>query len=364
MSGRIRTIKPELLEDAVVARLSDKAFRLYIGSYLLADDYGNLRAEPRRLMGDVFWGSEDTTVAAIEAATVELLDAGSDEKNPGLLALYRVRQQTYAHIRNWEKHQKVDHPGNPRCPNPKDKESESFRPNSNLSRTSPETVAPDPDLRSPISDHDHRPLSSSRPGSTAGSDEPTNVVDSNLDTEAPTEAASQASTLSHQQPLLAHMPSPEAEVFQHWVEGWRRTTGGIRTPKLDAKRRAKIRGRLREGFTVKDLKLAVDGLWSSAWHLGENPDGKRYTDIELVCRDTSHVERFMGLATEQQPPEEQPSLLTHIAKAEEGPRVPAPPGFLKRMAEVLSSDKPELLKAIEAEDAKAGADVRWSSKPK
>ena len=44
MSGRIRTIKPELLDDAVTAGLSDMAFRLFVSSIVLADDYGRLRA--------------------------------------------------------------------------------------------------------------------------------------------------------------------------------------------------------------------------------------------------------------------------------------------------------------------------------
>ena len=49
MAGRIRSIKPELLEDEKAAALSDAAWRLFVSSWLLADDYGCFRAGPRYL---------------------------------------------------------------------------------------------------------------------------------------------------------------------------------------------------------------------------------------------------------------------------------------------------------------------------
>jgi len=41
VAGRIRCIKPELLEDERTAGLSHEAFRLFIGLILLSDDEGN-----------------------------------------------------------------------------------------------------------------------------------------------------------------------------------------------------------------------------------------------------------------------------------------------------------------------------------
>lgn len=45
--ARIRTLKPEILEDARTAGLSDAAFRLFVAMIVLADDHGNLRADDR-----------------------------------------------------------------------------------------------------------------------------------------------------------------------------------------------------------------------------------------------------------------------------------------------------------------------------
>lgn len=132
MSGRIRSIKPELIEDAVTAGLTDVAFRLFIGCILLADDYGNLRFEAAWLKGQVYWARDVDPKAFADAL---------EELGEKLVDAYVVKGQRYAAIRNWAKHQKVSHPGKPRVPGPPRPSGES-----------PETLRPD--LRSPISDPD------------------------------------------------------------------------------------------------------------------------------------------------------------------------------------------------------------------
>lgn len=112
MARRIRTIKPEMLEDEKVATLPHDTWRLFVSVILLADDYGNLRASPKQIDGTVFWAFEDADVARM------LRQLGERD----LLRFYTVRGQRYAHITKWEKHQKVDHPGKPGCPGPAEAE--------------------------------------------------------------------------------------------------------------------------------------------------------------------------------------------------------------------------------------------------
>ncbi len=131
MSGRIRSIKPELLDDAVTAGLSHVAFRLFVAAIVLADDYGNLRLEPGWVRGQVFW-AQDVPLADVAAAL--------DELGPLILG-YEVNGQRYGSIRNWSKHQKVSHPGKPRVPGPRETLAK-------LSGDPPESLVPD--LRSPI----------------------------------------------------------------------------------------------------------------------------------------------------------------------------------------------------------------------
>lgn len=107
--ARIRSIKPELLEDERTALLTNGEWRLFVSLLLLADDYGNLRANPKQIDGAVFWGT--TERMGVQGMLVVLQDAG-------LIRLYHVRGQTYAHLCGWSKHQKVDKPGNPLCPGP------------------------------------------------------------------------------------------------------------------------------------------------------------------------------------------------------------------------------------------------------
>lgn len=129
--ARIRSIKPELLEDERTARLSHVEWRLFVSLLLLSDDYGNLRAAPERIHGAALWAHprEDLAKALDGLVTASLV------------VLYVVGGQSYAHINGWEKHQKVDHPGKPLCPGV----TEGSRiPREGLAKQS-ETLAPDQD---------------------------------------------------------------------------------------------------------------------------------------------------------------------------------------------------------------------------
>lgn len=165
MSGRIRTIKPELLEDAITASLTDSAFRVFIGMILLADDYGNLRAETKWIDGQVYWSA--VPELAVEESCKELMRPYG-ESQAVLVTFYRVRGQAYAHINGWSKHQKVQHPGKPRVPGPAERDD----------RASHETLKKPresltPDLRPPTSDHDPEGESAreARPFPAVGSDD-------------------------------------------------------------------------------------------------------------------------------------------------------------------------------------------------
>lgn len=109
---RIRSLKPEILSDEKTASLPDDAFRLFVSLILMADDYGNLRASPKRIEAEVFW-AQPGDPRDVSGMLVELHDAG-------LVTLYQLRGQAYAHLNGWEKHQKVDKPGKPHCPSLKD----------------------------------------------------------------------------------------------------------------------------------------------------------------------------------------------------------------------------------------------------
>jgi hypothetical protein len=115
--ARIRSIKPEILEDEKTAPLSDGAFRLFASMIFLADDHGNVRADSRWLQAQIWWAHPNPPrVAEIlrEVFQAQLID------------VYEVRGGTYAHLRGWEKHQRIDNAGKNRVPPPNDPEAKPF----------------------------------------------------------------------------------------------------------------------------------------------------------------------------------------------------------------------------------------------
>lgn len=144
MAGRIRTIKPEILEDERSAGLSSDAWRLWVSMWLLADDHGRLRGAPEWLRAQVFWSAPHP---------VHVSDLLLELHQANVIVQYEIAGQKYIEIRNWAKHQKVDHPGKPRIPEPCDNSSRDTR---ETVAKEVETLAPHTsDLRPPTNDPDH-----------------------------------------------------------------------------------------------------------------------------------------------------------------------------------------------------------------
>lgn len=110
MGRRIRTLKPEMLDDQVVGALPDRAWRLYVSLIMMADDYGNGRAHPDQLRGAAMWGNGATADDVGESLARLSRDS--------LITVYEVRGQTYAHLNGWDRHQRVDNKSKPLFPGP------------------------------------------------------------------------------------------------------------------------------------------------------------------------------------------------------------------------------------------------------
>ena len=58
------------------------------------------------------------------------------------------------------------------------------------------------------------------------------------------------------------------------------------------------------GAAIADYGLAmcldaVLGCSLSDWHMGQNPQGKKYNDIELIFRNAQNIERFAGMGSDK-----------------------------------------------------------------
>lgn len=107
--ARIRSLKPEWLESEDLLECSDQARMLSAAVLLLADDWGNVKANPKLLGSKVWpWDGNDGWWKA-DAATKELEACGY---------LRRYGGGRYLHITGFFRHQKVDKIGRPRHPLP------------------------------------------------------------------------------------------------------------------------------------------------------------------------------------------------------------------------------------------------------
>lgn len=90
---------------------------------------------------------------------------------------------------------------------------------------------------------------------------------------------------------------PAVEVFEHWREIMGKGPRAV----FDDARRGAVEARLAEGYTVDELKRAIEGCASDPFNMGKNDRKKRYDDLELICRKAAHVDRYMSGAPAPSP---------------------------------------------------------------
>lgn len=108
--ARHRTIHARDLADEALARCSDRAWRLYESMKRLADCQGNVAAGAWWLRGQCF-------AARPEVSELEVAEALAELGRAGLLKLYEVKGQPFAHLERWGD-QKIDRPSRPIYPGP------------------------------------------------------------------------------------------------------------------------------------------------------------------------------------------------------------------------------------------------------
>lgn len=105
-------------------------------------------------------------------------------------------------------------------------------------------------------------------------------------------------------------PDDAQTVFDAWV----RATGKGQA-RLTKERRGLIVRRLKQGWAVDELVDACCGWSKSPHHRGENSTGTVYNDMELLLRDTKHIEMFRDLERGTEP-----GGLARVSPITNGPR--------------------------------------------
>jgi hypothetical protein len=278
MSGRIRTVKPEWLEDELLALASSDARVLSIALMLLADDHGRGRANPVMLAGQVFPGKPlETLSKALEELKVARY-----------VIAYEVDGQSYFAIRNWEKHQKVDKPGKERVPAP----SGSSSP-----------------FSSPVPTLEKVPETSANPRASRGSEVQVQVQVGVADTGPDPGRDIQALATAYlRDEFTGSNGGIGGGVATHWPEvlavcgafqrAWGRPVNlrsiGLKDPRLRV-----VLERLAEGFTVAQLELAIQRSRHADYIAGNQANQA----LQTILRDAGQVEKFGALTQAPRKPE-------------------------------------------------------------
>lgn len=277
MSGRIRTIKPEWLEDELLASAPDHVRLLSVGLILMADDHGRGRASVNFVAGDVWRYDRSPEVLTKVREGLAWLS------RVRFIRLYEVDGQAYFEIRNWLKHQKVQHVGKERVPAPEPPKSNE----NNSEVDSHETLMRVPVTLTP----DLRPH-------TSDLIPPTSILSRYGDSPRPELSSPQAAPTPAAEPEVPKPPVQVQEVFNAYLSGWRQHVGHGAEPVLTAKRERAIKARLKE-HPPDVVCRAARGIWASSWHREQSQ-----TSIDLAMRDAAHVERFSG-----EPPKQAGSVM-------------------------------------------------------
>lgn len=83
-----------------------------------------------------------------------------------------------------------------------------------------------------------------------------------------------------------------SQVFEYWIEICKNSSR--RRPVLDEKRKIAIGAAIHD-YGVEQCKNAIMGCTLSDFHMGRNKANKRYDDVELILRDSRHVEQFLEM---------------------------------------------------------------------
>lgn len=257
MRPRIRTVKPEFFSDPDLNRFSVTTRFVALGLISMADDRGRIVEMGRSVAGFVS-PTGDVSDRQIAASLDDL-------ESISFVIRYEVDPWEYLWLPKFWRHQSINRPSESSLPACPDDPFQGLSVTEAMARFKDGSLK-DHGIGREGSQSDHESLTPSRAGARSV---PflSSVGDS-----------SQVSDRARAR-----------ELFDLWRERCAHATA-----KYTDERKRKIEARLKEGYTVEQITLAIDGAARAAF---VNDAGKRFDDIELICRNGSKLESFMERAT-------------------------------------------------------------------
>lgn len=257
--SRIRTIKPEFWASEQVISCSPLSRLLFIGLWNFCDDNGVHQASYIRIKAEVF-PADNFDIKEIKSCINELI-------NNGLIREYMVDDKAYWIVTGWKKHQRID---KPTCRHP--------LPQSDLKKIEDNSTI----IRRELTEQsfiDRKPV-----------DESSSTEWKGMESKGMEKQIRKVETLPacvSESNLLASTK----ELFKYW-----QTVMNHPRAVFDAKRQRKVEQSFKLGYSLEDLKKAIDGCSITPYNMGKNGSGQVYDDISLIFRDADHIERFMNNA--------------------------------------------------------------------
>jgi uncharacterized protein YdaU (DUF1376 family) len=106
--------------------------------------------------------------------------------------------------------------------------------------------------------------------------------------------ANQEPITSNQKPIKNKKTSPTAsadvvEIFEHW-----RSVMVSPKSKLDKDRESLINKSLKLGYSVEDLKSAINGCRASPHNMGANDRSTKYNGLNVILKNADNIDRFIS----------------------------------------------------------------------
>lgn len=265
--ARIRFIKPGFFDNEDLCELHPLARLLFAGLWTLADREGRLEDRPKRIKADVLPYDDAVDID-------ELLDA-LDEY--GFIVRYIAEGERYIEIVKFHKHQ-----------HPHRREAASTIPawNEKVHTKARADTRLGTHHDAPGHDQGTTKASTSRVGNEIQvhvhkKDNTYVVSGKGQDRDSPGQGQAPTKACTEQ----------VREVFAYWQ-------AIMNSPRsaLDAKRTRLIAAALKLGYSVADLKRAIDGCRVSPFHMGQNEKGTKFNGLDLIMRNAEKIDQFIAFA--------------------------------------------------------------------
>jgi hypothetical protein len=244
--ARARNIKPAFFSNDLLAEIDPVGRLLFIGLWTIAD-----------FKGDIEWREKRIKAQVLPYDNCDVKDIAINLDKLGFIRFYSDNGTTYINIINFTKHQ---------------------NPHKNEREKGSEIPAYTEFMRQAI---DLKGLTINRDLSGLNQDENgTNPADSLI---LNPESLSLNPLSLTPQSSKPDYDSQIKEVFQYWVNAINKTN---RTS-LTSLRRSKIQSRLKDGYSVSDIKQAIDNVAKDEFLVAGG-----HTDIEMICRSDTNLEKY------------------------------------------------------------------------